>query len=74
MDENKNVKVPEQTHKQLVLRAEALGMKKGVLADTLLRVGLNLTDREIQDAVVNLRQPTITPPKGSTNPELPPEQ
>lgn len=74
MTEFKNLKVPEQTHGMLVSRAEALGMKKFVLADVLLRIGLTLSDHEIQAAVVNARQPTIKPPRDSTTPELPPEQ
>lgn len=60
MTESKNLKVPFQTHEKLRKRAKALGMKQFVLADTLLLVGLQMTDSAIQAAVVNaqLMQPT----------------
>jgi hypothetical protein len=74
MTEFKNLKVPEQTHGMLISRAESLGMKKFVLADALLRIGLNLSDQEIQAAVVSARQPSITPPSTGTSLEQPPDQ
>lgn len=73
MPEFKNLKVPEQTHETLSSRAESLGMKIFVLADALLRIGLTLSDQEIQAAVVNARQLTITPPKDDTNQAPTPE-
>jgi hypothetical protein len=74
MTEFKNLKVPEQTHELLSSRAESLGVKIFVLADALLRTGLTLSDREIQDAVVNARQPPVTPPTTDTTRERPPDQ
>lgn len=74
MTEFKNLKVPEQTHETLSSRAETLGIKKFVLADALLRVGLTLSDREIQDAVVNARQPPVKQHSIDTTPERPPDQ
>lgn len=59
MPEMMNVKVPVQTHETLIARAGTLGMKKGALADALLRFGLALSLEEIQKIVVNaqLKQP-----------------
>lgn len=74
MPEFKNLKVPEQTHEQLISRADALGLKIFVMADALLRVGLTLSDREIQDAVVNARQLQVTLPTVDTSPEQKPPQ
>lgn len=74
MTEFKNLKVPEQTHELLSSRAETLGIKKFVLADALLRTGLTLSDREIQDAVVNARQLAVTLLSTDTTPERPPDQ
>lgn len=68
MPEFKNLKVPERTHEKLDSRAEALGLKLYVLADALLCTGLSLSDREIQDAVVNARQLTLKPRSTDTNP------
>ena len=72
MPEFKNLKVPERTHETLDLRAEALGLKLYVLADALLCTGLSLTDREIQEAVVNARQLKVRPRSTDTNPAQPP--
>lgn len=60
MSEFKNVKVPNQTHELMVLRAKALGLKKFVLADALIKNGLAMSDEAIQKAVVNaqLTQPS----------------
>ena len=74
MPEFKNLKVPEQTHERLDLRAEALGLKLYVLADALLCTGLSLSDREIQDAVVNARQLTLKPRSTDTNQAQTPAQ
>lgn len=74
MPEFKNLKVPERTHETLDLRAEALGLKLYVLADALLRTGLALSDREIQDAVVNARQPKLKQQSTDTNPAPTPVQ
>lgn len=74
MREFKNLKVPERTHEKLDLRAEALGLKLYVLADALLCTGLALSDREIQDAVVNARQVKLKQPSTDTNPAPPPAQ
>jgi len=70
MTEFKNVKVPIQTHELMVLRAKALGMKKFVLADVLLQVGLRLSDSEIQQAVVNAQ---LKQRQDDTKPESLPE-
>lgn len=67
MDEFKNLKVPFQAHERLVSRANALGMKKYVLAEALILIGLTCTDRELQDAVVNAQLPK--PPRGNTSQE-----
>lgn len=67
MAEFKNLKVPEQTHKLLVSRADALGMKYYVLADALLSIGLQLNDQALHETVVNTRQLAIKPPKVDTN-------
>lgn len=69
MAEFKNLKVPEQTHKLLVSRADALGMKYYVLADALLGIGLEMTDQALQETVVNARQLTIKLPKADTTQE-----
>lgn len=53
MSLEKNVKVNFQTHELLIARAETLCMKKGALADALLRYGLALSLEEIQKIVVN---------------------
>ena len=74
MAEFKNLKVPEQTHKLLVSRANALGMKYYVLADALLSVGLEMSDQALQETVVNARQLTIKPPKVDTTLEPKPLQ
>lgn len=74
MAEFKNLKVPEQTHKLLVSRADALGMKYYVLADALLNVGLQMTDQALQETVVNARQLAVKPPKVDTTQELKPLQ
>lgn len=61
MDENKNLKVPFVTHDALKKRANALGVKQFVLADALLIVGLQMSDSDIQKAVVEtqlLKRPT----------------
>jgi hypothetical protein len=70
MTETKNLKVPFQTHETLRKRAKALGMKQFVLADALLVVGLQMTDRQIQTAVVNAQ---LTQPTGSTSQEPDPQ-
>ena len=70
MTETKNLKVPIQTHEKLRKRAKALGVKQFVLADALLLVGLQMTDRAIQTAVVNAQ---LTQPTESTSQE-PPQQ
>jgi len=72
MTEFKNLKVPSQTHERLVSRANALGMKKFVLADALLQIGLAMEDTAIQAAVVAAQG--IKQPRGSTSAEPPPEQ
>lgn len=74
MAEDKNLKVPEQTHKMLNLRADALGMKIKVLTDALLRAGLTLTDQEIFEAVVNTRQLQVKQPKADTTQARTPDQ
>ena len=74
MKEFKNLKVPEQTHEMLSSRAEALGMKIFVLADALLRASLTLSDQEIQETVVNARQPPVKQPKADTTQARPPDQ
>lgn len=74
MAEDKNLKVPEQTHRMLNSRADALGMKIKVLTDTLLRAGLTLTDQEIFEAVVNTRQLQVKQPKADTTQARPPDQ
>jgi hypothetical protein len=60
MTDQKNIKVPPETHELLRKRAKALGMKQFVLADALLLHGLELCDLELQKAVVNsqLKRPT----------------
>ena len=68
--EFKNLKVPESTHEKLVSRANALGMKKFVIADALLLAGLGLTDQEIQEAVVNAQR-GIMPPTANTTQAIP---
>lgn len=65
MTETKNLKVPFQTHEALKRRAKALGVKQFVMADALLLVGLQMTDRQIQNAVVNAQ---LTQPTGNTSP------
>lgn len=72
MTEFKNLKVPSQTHEKLVSRANALGVKKFVLADALLQVGLQMDDTAIQAAVVAAQR--VTQPTASTSAALPPEQ
>ena len=71
MTETKNLKVPIQTHEMLKKRANALGVKHYVMAEAILLLGLKLTDREIQEAVVNaqLMQQTT-----NTTSEAPPEK
>lgn len=72
MTETKNLKVPFQTHEKLRKRAKALGMKQFVLADALLLVGLQMSDRQLQAAVVNAQ---LTQPTTSTSEEpQPPKQ
>jgi hypothetical protein len=71
MPEFKNVKVPRHTHEKLVSRANALGVKKFVLADALLTVGLALPDSEIQKAVADSQQNLSTLPPGGTTPGPP---
>jgi hypothetical protein len=72
MTESKNLKVPFQTHEKLRKRAKALGVKVFVLTDALLQVGLTMTDRQIQTAVVNAQ---LTQPLESTSEEpQPPKQ
>lgn len=61
MNEFKNLKVQIQTHEKVISRANVLGMKKYVLVEILLLLGLQKSDKEIQEAVVNaqlLKQPT----------------
>ncbi len=67
MAEFKNLKLPIQTHAKIVSRANALGMKKYVLAEILISLGLQYSDREIQEAVVNAQ---LTQQITDTNPEL----
>lgn len=65
MTENKNLKVPSETHEMLRKRAKALGVKQFVLADALLLVGLKMKDSEIQHAVVEAQ--LVKLPTGNTN-------
>lgn len=68
MAEFKNLKLPIGTHDKVVSRANALGMKKYVLAEVLINLGLQNSDREIQEAVVKA-QLGVTPLGDCTNQE-----
>jgi hypothetical protein len=64
LSEFKNLKVPKDTHELLVLRAKSLGIKAYVLADTMLKIALEIGDAELQRRVAFEQQ--TTPQKENT--------
>lgn len=47
----KNVKIDNETHKQMSVKAATLGVHKNVLASALIELGLSMKDEDILNAI-----------------------